>query len=118
VTVAWNFAPEFSDARAAMLQAERARYRDLDLSAVARLCDAFLAVDFTAGLRAVTAPTCIIASQHDRLKGPSHAGIIRRAIPGSQWRVLPGAGHSVCMESPAAFTRAVLGFLRRLAPAG
>jgi 3-oxoadipate enol-lactonase len=111
VTVAWNFSPEFIAARAAMLQAARARYRDLDFPAVARLCDAFLDVECTARLHEITAPTCVIVGQHDQLKGPGYAETIHRAIPGSELRVLPGAGHAVCMESPAAFNSAVLSFL-------
>jgi 3-oxoadipate enol-lactonase len=111
VTVAWNFSPEFIAARAAILQAARAKYRDLDLVAVARLCDAFLDVDFTARLHTIRVPTCIIVGQQDHLKGRSYADIIHKAIPGSQLKILPGAGHVVCMESPGAFNAAVLEFL-------
>lgn len=111
VSVAWNFSPEFIAARAAMLQAARASYRDLDLASVARLCDAFLDVNFTSRLSRVTAPTCVIVGQLDLLKGPGYAETIQQAIPGSQLRVLSGAGHAVCMESPAAFNATVLDFL-------
>jgi 3-oxoadipate enol-lactonase len=111
VTVAWNFSPEFIAVRAAMLQAARARYRDLDLPSVARLCDAFLEVDFTTRLHEISVPTCVIVGQHDQLKGPGYAETIHRAIAGSELRVLPGAGHAVCMESPGAFNSTVLSFL-------
>jgi 3-oxoadipate enol-lactonase len=111
VTVAWNFSPEFIAARAAILQAARARYRDLDLPAVARLCDAFLGVDFTGRLHTIRVPTCVIVGQHDHLKGTGYAETIHREIPGSCIKVLPGAGHAVCMESPGAFNAVVLDFL-------
>jgi 3-oxoadipate enol-lactonase len=111
VTVAWNFSPGFIAARAAILQAARAEYRDLDLQAVARLCDAFLDVDFTERLPAITAPTCVIVGQHDQLQGADYSQALHRAIRGSELRVLPGAGHTVCMESPGAFNQAVLEFL-------
>jgi len=111
VTVGWNFSPNFIAARAAMLQAARARYRDLDLSAVARLCDAFLDVDFTARLHEITVPTCVIVGQHDQLKGMGYAQIIHKAIRGSELHVLPGAGHAVCLESPGVFNHTVLKFL-------
>jgi 3-oxoadipate enol-lactonase len=116
VTVAWNFSPGFIAARAAILQAARARYRELDLPAVARLCDALLDVDFTGRLHAITAPTCVIVGQRDQLQGPGYAEMIQRAIAGSQLRMLPGAGHAVCMESPGAFNTTVLEFLASLAP--
>ena len=111
VTVAWNFSPNFIAARAAILQAARAQYRDLDLSSVARLCDSFLDLNFTTRLHDISAPTCVIVGQQDQLKGMGYAETIHRAIRGSELRVLPGAGHAVCMESPAAFNSAVLGFL-------
>jgi 3-oxoadipate enol-lactonase len=117
VTVAWNFSPEFIAARAAILQAARARYRDLDLAAVARLCDAFLDVDFTDRLHAIRAPTCIIVGQQDHLKGSGYAETIHRAIPGSHIRILPG-GHAVCMESPGAFNAVVLEFLESVDAGG
>jgi 3-oxoadipate enol-lactonase len=114
VTVAWNFSPEFIAARAAILQAARARYRDLDLESVARLCDSFLGVDFTSRLHEIRVPTCVIVGQQDHLKGPGYAETIHREIPGSCLRVLPGAGHAVCMESPGAFNAVVLEFLESL----
>lgn len=115
VTVAWNFSPEFISARAAILQAARAHYRDLDLAAVSRLCDAFLGVHFTPRLGAIRVPTCVIVGQQDHLKGTNYAETIHRAIPGSVLKVLPRAGHAVCMESPAAFNAAVLEFLESIA---
>jgi 3-oxoadipate enol-lactonase len=116
VTVAWNFSPAFIAARSAILQAARARYRELDLAAVARLCDAFLGVDFTARLPELRVPTCIIVGQQDHLKGTGYAATIHQAIPGSRLLELPGAGHAVCMESPGAFNAAVLEFLDSLPP--
>jgi 3-oxoadipate enol-lactonase len=118
VTVAWNFSPEFIAARAAILQAARARYRELDLPAVARLCDAFLGVNFTDRLHTLTVPTCVIVGQRDQLKGSDYAQTIHQAVPGSQMKVLPGAGHAVCMESPGAFNAVVLEFLDSVQSAG
>jgi 3-oxoadipate enol-lactonase len=118
VTVAWNFSPEFIAARAAILQAARARYRELDLPAVARLCDAFLSVDFTAQLHAIRVPTCVIVGQQDHLKGSGYAETIHREIPGSRLWTLPGAGHAVCMESPSAFNGVVLDFLESVEAGG
>jgi len=111
VTVGWNFSPEFIAARTSVLQGARARYRDLDLAAVARLCDAFLDVDFTGRLHEITAPTCVIVGERDLLKTRRYAEAIHRAIRGSELHVLPGAGHAVCLESPAVFNATVLDFL-------
>ncbi len=111
VTAPWNFSPAFVAARGALMDAARARYRDVDLAAFVRLCDAFLGVDFTARLGRIAAPTCVLVGGEDRLKGVEYAERIHRAIAGSRLRILPGAGHAACLESPAAFNEAVLGFL-------
>lgn len=111
VTAPWNFSPAFIASRADLLAVARARYQDVDLAAFARLCDAFFEVDFTRELGRVEAPACVIVGGADRLKGLDYAERIHRAMAGSRLHVLPGAGHASCLESPAAFNQAVLGFL-------
>ena len=111
VTAPWNFSPEFMAGRAGTLQAARVRYRELDLPSVARLCDAFLDVDFTARLGEVTAPTCVIVGERDLLKAPRYSQVIHRSIRGSQLHVLRGAGHAVSLEVPSMFNATVLNFL-------
>jgi 3-oxoadipate enol-lactonase len=111
VTAPWNFSPAFIATHAALLEAARARYRGLDMPAVARLCDAFAGVDFTAQLRALDVPSCIIVGDCDILKGPRYARILREALRGSELHVLAGAGHASSWESPAEFNRIVLEFL-------
>jgi 3-oxoadipate enol-lactonase len=111
VTVPWNFSPEFIAARAGILQAARVRYGELDLPSVARLCDAFLGVDFTARLGEIAVPTCVIVGERDLLKPPRYAEVIHRSIRGSVRHVLPGAGHATCVEAPSAFNAIVLNFL-------
>jgi 3-oxoadipate enol-lactonase len=116
VTAPWNFSPAFIARHDALLAAARERYRTLDLPAVARLCDAFLEVDFTARLRALDLPACIIVGGHDLLKGARYARILHRAIRGSRLHVLAGAGHAATWEAPAEFNRIVLEFLAGQSP--
>lgn len=112
VTTPWNFSPDFVATHAALLDAARVRYRDLDFPAVVRLCDAFLSsVDFTNGLGRVAAPTCIVVGERDLLKGPAYADILHRAIPGSDVHIIAGAGHAVCWEQPAEFNRLLVEFV-------
>jgi len=112
-SVPWNFAPEFIGAHPKLIADSRERYRLLDLAAVARLCDAFLAVDFTGRLGAITVPTCIIVGELDRLKGRAYADILHRAIPHSELHLIPGAGHVTCWERAEAFNTIILGFLAK-----
>ena len=116
ITVPWNFSPEFVAARAAALNAARGRYRELDLPAVVRLCDAFLGVDFTSRLGEISAPTCVIVGERDLLKTPRYSEVIHQAIRGSQLHVLRGAGHAVCLEVPATYNATVLNFIAALSP--
>ncbi|MFO7691909.1 MAG: alpha/beta hydrolase [Vicinamibacterales bacterium] len=111
VTAPWNFSVAFIERHGAVLAAARARYRFLDLAAVARLCDAFLVVDFTTALRQLQVPACIIVGDQDLLKGPRYAEILQEAICGSRLHVLAGAGHAATWEAPAEFNRVVLEFL-------
>ena len=114
VTAPWNFSPAFMTAQAHVLQAARARYAHLDLPAVARLCDAFLGVDFTARLREIDAPTCIMVGGADLIKGPRYADILHREIRRSELHVWHGAGHATSWEVPALFNATVLEFLSAL----
>ena len=111
VTAPWNFSPAFIAQHRALMAAARERYRSLDLPAVARLCDAFLDVDFTDELRHLDVPACVIVGDRDLLKGLRYAAILQEAIRGSCLHVLAGAGHAVTWESPAEFNRVVLEFL-------
>lgn len=109
VTVPWNFSPAFMRAQRAVLDAARARYRELDYPAIVRLCDAFLtSVDFTAKLAAIAAPTRIVVGDLDLIKGPAYAAMLHRQIPGSDLHTIPGAGHATCWEQPAAFNALLL----------
>jgi pimeloyl-ACP methyl ester carboxylesterase len=94
-----------------VLSAARQRYRSLDLQAVARLCDAFLEVDFTWRLPQLDLPACIIVGDQDLLKGPRYARVLQSAIRGSQLHVLAGAGHAASWEAAGEFNRVVLDFL-------
>ncbi len=116
VSAPWNFSPAFVRKNGTLLDIARLRYRDLDLPAVVRLCDAFLDVHFTARLREVTVPACIIVGDQDLLKGPRYAEILRRHLCRSELHVLAGAGHASCWEAPAEFNAAVLEFLARQMP--
>jgi 3-oxoadipate enol-lactonase len=114
-SVPWNFSPEFIAANPALLEDARRRCHDLDLDALATLCDAFQDVAFTPRLGQITAPTCVIVGDRDLLKGPAYARTIHDAIPRSELHVLAGAGHAACWEKPEEFNTVVLGFLAKQA---
>ena len=115
VSVPWTFSAGFIASHQALIEAARQRFRALDHPAVARLCEAFAGVDFTARLRSLDVSACIIVGGDDILKGPRYAGILREAIRGSELHVIAGAGHAASLEAPAEFNRIVLEFLAKQA---
>lgn len=109
-----NFSERWIAANAAVLEAARARYRQLDFRAVEELCRAFLALDITGQLERITAPTLVMVGELDTLKPRQYAEIIAGRVRGAEYVVLPGAGHALCWERPNEFNTLVLGFLAKV----
>ena len=114
-SVPWNFSPRFITGNPQLFEDARKRYALLDFPAVIRLCECFLNVDFTLRLGEISAPTCILVGEMDRLKGPTYAEILRKGIPLAEFHLLQGAGHATCWESPQEFNTIILGFLAKQA---
>jgi 3-oxoadipate enol-lactonase len=62
-------------------------------------------------LRAITAPTLIVASEKDKHCPPRAAEIIAAGIGGSRLEILPGAGHAIPAEKPRELARLMNSFL-------
>ncbi len=73
--------------------------------------EALAAWDATAGLRAVTHPTLVLAAQDDRLVLTSEGQALAAALPCGTYQELPRAAHAMHLEQPKAFLTAVRGFL-------
>lgn len=112
-SVPWNFSPEFIAANPALLADARQRYQALDFPAVARLCEAFLALHLTPRLPEIKAPTCILVGEKDLLKGLSYAQILKQSLPQAELHILAGAGHASCWERPHEFNTILLGFIAK-----
>src|SRR5690606_722202 len=68
-------------------------------------------IPVTGRLGEITAPTLVIAGEHDLFFSPEmHADLARR-IPGARLEVIPGAGHISCHDRPEVFAGLVAGFL-------
>lgn len=115
VTLPWNFSPGFIETHQALVADARRRYHQLDLAAVARLCDSFLGVQCTAALGAVDVPACVVTGELDTLKGRAYAERIHAALPRAELHVIPRAGHASCWEQAEAFNTIAIGFLTKAA---
>ena len=62
-------------------------------------------------LGSITTPTLIVVGDEDIATVPARSERMHRAIPDSKLVVIPGAGHSSCIEQPDAVTRALQDFL-------
>jgi pimeloyl-ACP methyl ester carboxylesterase len=67
--------------------------------------------DRRAGLPNITAPTLLIAGELDQAAPLKTMQRMAEAIPGARIVVIPGAGHMIHLEQPAAFRAALLPFL-------
>ena len=70
--------------------------------------------DSTALLSTIDVPTLVIVGKEDVLTSPAEAEALCAAIPGSELQIIPKAGHSPCIERPAAFNHTVSEFLSKL----
>ncbi len=82
-----------------------------DPEGYARCCEAVAAMDQTADLAAITAPTLVIAGAADPVTTPAMALDLHQRIAGSSLTVLPAAAHLANLEQPDRFTDAVIDHL-------
>ncbi len=71
-------------------------------------CDAF---DRRADASRITTPTLILCGEADRMTPVKYSQFLHEQIAGSQLVVVPGAGHMVMLEQPAAVAEVVAAFL-------
>jgi pimeloyl-ACP methyl ester carboxylesterase len=108
-----NFAEDWIRANQAFIDASVDRYAEMDLDALARLMKAFYDLDLTSQLSAIQAPTLVIAGEKDLIKGREYAEIIAAQIQGSEFVMVPGSGHALCLEKPAVLNTLLLGFVTK-----
>jgi len=73
-------------------------------------CAALRDADMREAIRQIRIPTLIISGARDPVSPPADGHYLSSNIPGAQYRELSGA-HLSNVESPAEFTRVVVGFL-------
>jgi pimeloyl-ACP methyl ester carboxylesterase len=70
--------------------------------------------DATAWLAELAVPVLILHGADDLLIPPSEAEATQALVPGARLQIIPGAGHLVNLEQPAAFNAEVRNFLQGL----
>jgi pimeloyl-ACP methyl ester carboxylesterase len=74
-------------------------------------CDAF---DVMERLGEIRTPTLVVCGAEDRLTPPKYSEYLRDHIAGARLETIPGAGHMVMLEAPAAVARLLEAFLATL----
>lgn len=108
-----NFAEDWIRANQVFIDTSVDRYALLDMEALVRLMKSFYALDITAELSRIQAPTLVIAGEEDLIKGREYAEIIAAQISNSELVIVPGAGHALCLEKPAILNTLLLGFVTK-----
>jgi len=99
--------------RADLIPMAEERYATLDLRAAGRLLDCFKQFNVTAELGRIRVPTCIASAELDILKPRRYGEIMHEGIKGSEFHLVPGAGHVVVLERAAEINTIILGFLAK-----
>lgn len=72
---------------------------------------AIRALDITAQIGAIAAPTLVVVGADDPGTPPAMSEVIAAAIPGARLERIPSASHLCCIEQPEIFNRLVHDFL-------
>ncbi len=111
VTTPLNFSEEWIIKNQKILPILEEKYRQLDFDAFIRLMDSFYHLNITEMLATIQVPTLVVVGEKDILKTRSYSEIIAELISGSEFYVVPGSGHALCLEKPKEFNSLVMGFV-------
>jgi 3-oxoadipate enol-lactonase len=111
-TLARWFTPGFRAARPDAMERIGHLIRTTPAAGYIGCASAIRALDITARIGAITAPTLVIAGADDPGTPPAMSEIIAQTSPGARLKVIPSASHLSCIEQPEAFLRLVADFLK------
>ncbi len=108
-----TYSEGFLTQRPELIPMAEQRYASLDLIAAVQLIESFQRFNVTADLGRIQVPTCIASAELDLLKPRRYGEIMHQAIAGSEFHLIPGAGHVVVLEKAAEVNSIILGFLAK-----
>jgi len=115
VTTPLNFSEDWITKNQKILPILEEKYRQLDFDAFIRLMDSFYQLNITELLPNIQVPTMVVIGENDILKTRSYSEKIAKLIPDSEFYVVPGSGHALCLEKPQEFNSLVQGFVYKYA---
>lgn len=82
--------------------------RETDPEGYAGCCAAIRDMDLRDRLPSIEAPTLVVSAAEDPATPPEHGELIRNAIPGARFEVVPRASHIANVEQPERITGLIL----------
>ena len=105
------FTPAFREAHPEVIEHTRQILAATPREGYAGCCEAIAAMDLTADLPSIGAPTLVLAGEHDPSIPPEHGRRIAGLIPGARFEVVSPAAHLATIERPDLTTAMILRFL-------
>jgi 3-oxoadipate enol-lactonase len=94
------FAPDWLEAHMDLAERIAKSQEGRNLQGVVRWALAMKDYDVRSRLGRIRTPTLILHGLDDNVVDPSHARLLRQAIPGSEVRLFPNTGHLIPIERP------------------
>jgi 3-oxoadipate enol-lactonase len=105
------FTAGFRDAHPEVIDAMRQTLAATPREGYAGCCEAIAGMDLTGDLPSITAPTLVLAGEHDPSTPPEHGRRIAELIPGARFELVRGAAHLASVERPEETTTTIQRFL-------
>lgn len=102
------FTPAFRAENTGVVEGMANTLRGTDPGGYAGCCAAIRDMDLRDRLPSIEAPTLVVSGAEDPATPPEHGRLIRDAVPGARFEVVPGAAHIANVEQPKAITQLIL----------
>jgi pimeloyl-ACP methyl ester carboxylesterase len=109
--IKWSFSPGTDTGMMENVKSSMLKTRPSVLAADFRACDAF---DLSGELEKVQPPSLILVGEEDRMTPLRFSEELHERIPGSDLRVIIGAGHMLPLEQPGNVMKALREFIDRV----
>jgi 3-oxoadipate enol-lactonase len=107
------FAPTFKERFPAAYQGYYNMLTRMPIEGYTGTCEAIRDADLTEASRTIEAHSLILCGTEDVSTPPDIVRGLAELMPNAEFREIPGAGHSICIEQPDAVAKQIERFLRR-----
>jgi 3-oxoadipate enol-lactonase len=107
------FAPDWLEAHMDLAERIAKSQEERNLRGVVQWALAMKDYDLRSRLGKIRTPTLILHGLDDNVVDPSHARLLRQAIPGAELRLFPNTGHLIPIERPEETTAILLDWFAR-----